>query len=73
MISGLGVPSKKEAAVQIVMEVKGISLAEAEDMCRASVVPVLKNVTQDEAEEAKARFKSAKIICRVTSKKKRRR
>ncbi|MBL4849150.1 MAG: hypothetical protein JKY65_26800, partial [Planctomycetes bacterium] len=73
VISGLSLQSKKDAAVDIIVELKGCSRSEAEDMCRSPVVPVFKNVSEDEANNAKAQFKAAKVNCRVTSKKKRRR
>lgn len=72
VIAGLGVPAKKEAAVKIIQEVRGVSRAEAEDLCRSPVVPVLKQVALWRAEAAAARFVAAKINCRVTSKKPRR-
>ena len=72
VISGLSLKSKKDAAVEIIMKIKGVSEAEAEDMCRSPVVPVLKNVSSEEAEEAKDLFKAAKVNVRVTSQRKRR-
>ncbi|MGE4143259.1 MAG: hypothetical protein AB7N76_21680 [Planctomycetota bacterium] len=71
VISGLGLKSKKDAAVKVVMQIKSCSEGEAQDLCRASVVPVLKAVGKEEAEEAEALFKAAGITCRVTSKKRR--
>jgi len=73
VISGLSLQSKKDAAVEIIMELKSCSRAEAADMCRSPVVPVFKNVSESEANQAKDMFKAAKVNCRVTSKKKRRR
>ena len=62
---------QKEAAVKILVEMKGISEAQARDMCRSPVVPVLKGVSEKEADAAKKKFKAAKVNCRVTSKKRR--
>jgi ribosomal protein L7/L12 len=73
VISGLSLQSKKDAAVEIIMELKGCSHGEAADMCRSPVVPVFKNVSEEVANNAKDKFKAAKVNCRVTSKKKRRR
>ncbi|RMG13656.1 MAG: hypothetical protein D6731_11740, partial [Planctomycetota bacterium] len=72
VISGLGLKSKKEAAIKIIMEVKGVPESEARDMCRSPVVPVLKGATKDEVEAAEAKFKAAKVNCRITTKKRKR-
>jgi serine/threonine protein kinase len=71
VISGLGLKSKKDAAVKIVMILKGIDEKQARDMCRSPVVPVLKGVSKEEADGAAAQFKAAKVNCRVTTKKRR--
>jgi ribosomal protein L7/L12 len=72
MVSNLSLKSKKEAAIAIICELRGMSREEAYDACRAAVVPVLKNATKEEAEAAAEKFKAAGITCRVTEKKKRR-
>ncbi|MCO5165646.1 MAG: hypothetical protein M9894_04660 [Planctomycetes bacterium] len=71
VVSGLSLPSKRDAAVQIIMRVRGMSEDEARDLCRSPVVPVIKKGTKAEVDEAEALFKEAKIQCRVTTKKKR--
>ncbi|MDF1663074.1 MAG: protein kinase [Planctomycetota bacterium] len=73
VISGLGLKSKKEAAIKIIMEVRNLSEDEARDLCRSPVVPVLKRVSKDVAESAMARFKAAKINCRINKRRGRRR
>ncbi|MBX3470031.1 MAG: hypothetical protein KF878_24405 [Planctomycetes bacterium] len=71
VVSGLSLPSKRDAAVQIIMQVRGMSEGEARDLCRSPVVPVIKKGTKAEVDAAEALFKDAKIQCRVTTKKKR--
>jgi ribosomal protein L7/L12 len=72
VVSGLALKSKKEAAIAIICEVRGISKDEAYDLCRSPVVPVLKRVTKEEAEAAAEKFKAAKVNCRITERKDRR-
>jgi serine/threonine protein kinase len=73
VISGLGLKSKKEVAIKIIMEVRNISEDEARDLCRSPVVPVLKRVSKELAESAMTRFKAAKINCRLNKRRGRRR
>ncbi|HZV01213.1 MAG TPA: protein kinase [Planctomycetota bacterium] len=72
VVSGLALKSKKEAAIAIICEIRGISKDEAYDLCRSPVVPVLKRVTKEEAEAAAEKFKAAKVNCRITERKDRR-
>ena len=72
VISGLGLKSKKEAAIKVIMEIRGMSEDEARDLCRQPVVPVLKRVTKPEAESAMAKFKAKKINCRINKRRGRR-
>jgi serine/threonine protein kinase/ribosomal protein L7/L12 len=73
VISGLGLKSKKEAAIKIIVEVCKVSMDEARDLCRSPVVPVLKRVSKEQAEAAMTRFKAAKINCRINKRRGRRR
>lgn len=72
VVSGLGLKSKREVAIQIIMEITGLSESEAEDLCSNPVVPVLKGVSKEEADAAMERFKAAKINCRINARRDRR-
>jgi hypothetical protein len=72
VVSGLELKSKKEAAIVIICEIRGISREEAYELCRSPVVPVLKQKTKEEVEAAEAKFKAAKVQCRITQRKDRR-
>jgi hypothetical protein len=71
VISGLALKSKKEAAIAILVETRGMSREEAYELCRSPVVPVLKRVTKAEAEGLAEKFRAAKINVRVTERKER--
>jgi hypothetical protein len=67
VIAGLGLRSRYDAAVRILVEL-GADPATAEDLCSSPVVPALKGVSRERAEAAHARFVAAGISARVTEK-----
>lgn len=70
VISGLGVPARRAAAIEILQDL-GLDAAEAADLCRSPVVPVLREVSEARAVAARDRFAAAQISVRVTQKRRR--
>jgi len=70
VISGLGVPARRAAAIQILQDL-GLDAAEAADLCRSPVVPVLREVSEARAVAARDLFAAAQISVRVTQKRRR--
>lgn len=60
---------KKDAAAKMISEIKNISINEAKKMTNNMIIPVLKGVTKEIADEVSTRFKSAGISVRVTTRK----
>lgn len=73
IVSGLGLRARREAAVEVLQRLRGLSPAEARDLCRSPVVPVCKKVSLGRAAAAAARFREAGITHRITRKRRLRR
>ncbi|MCI0341942.1 MAG: hypothetical protein L0216_12475 [Planctomycetales bacterium] len=59
---------KKQAAIELLAEIKGISEGEAADLCGKMIIPVAKGVSKDEADSLLARFAEHKIFGKITKK-----
>lgn len=60
--------SKKQAAAEIIARIQGVSVGEAQALAGKMIVPVVKNVTEQAAQEIRDMFKDAGLSCRVTQK-----
>ncbi|RME88442.1 MAG: hypothetical protein D6785_00865 [Planctomycetota bacterium] len=60
---------KKEKAAKIIAEIKNIPLGEAKKMTEGMIIPVLRGVQKEVADEVSNKFKSAGISVRVVSRK----
>lgn len=63
-------PEQREAAARMISDIRGVSLREAKELANRVVIPVLKDVTMEEAEACLERFKKIKCIGRVTTRSK---
>lgn len=59
---------KKQAAAEIIAEIQGIDMNSALALAGKMIVPVVKGVTEDEAQTVRDRFKDAGLSCRITQK-----
>ncbi len=59
---------KKQAAAEIISEVQGIDINAATQLAGKMIVPVIKGVTEDEANKVRDRLKDAGLSCRITQK-----
>jgi ribosomal protein L7/L12 len=59
---------KKQAAAEIIAEVQGIDLNAANALAGKMIVPVVKGVTEEEANKVRDRLKDAGLSCRITQK-----
>jgi hypothetical protein len=59
---------KKQAAAEIIAEIQGIDMNSAMALAGKMIVPVVKGVSEDEAQGVRDRFKDAGLSCRITQK-----
>lgn len=59
---------KKQAAAEIIAEVQGIDINAATQLAGKMIVPVVKGVTEEEANKVRDRLKDAGLSCRITQK-----
>ncbi|MCC6466283.1 MAG: hypothetical protein IT463_13170 [Planctomycetes bacterium] len=59
---------KKNAAAEIIAELQGISMNDALALAGKMIVPVVKGVSENEANQVRDRFKDAGLSCRITQK-----
>jgi hypothetical protein len=59
---------KKQAAAEIIADLQGIDMNSALALAGKMIVPVVKGVTEDEAQTVRDRFKDAGLSCRITQK-----
>ncbi len=59
---------KKQAAIELLAEIKGVSEGEAADLCGKMIIPVAKGVSKSEADALLARFAEHKIFGKITKK-----
>lgn len=65
-LSKITSPSKKEEAVKLIAETKGISLEEAKKLAGRVLIPLVKEVTEEEAKGYLERFKKIGVSGRIT-------
>jgi ribosomal protein L7/L12 len=58
--------SKRDEAVKIISQIRGISVQEARKLVAKTVVPVLKEVPKSKADEAVNRLRAIKLTARIT-------
>lgn len=68
-LSRIPTPDKQSAAAKLISDMRGVSMAEAKELASRMVIPVLKDVSKDEAEKCLERFKKIKVSGRMTKKK----
>jgi hypothetical protein len=68
-LSGLSSAEKREKAAKIISEIKNIPLEKAQELTNRVLVPVLKDVTETEANECLEMFKKVGVSGRITKKK----
>ncbi len=68
-LSRIPTPDKQSQAAKLISEIRGVSVAEAKELASRMVIPVLKDVSQAEAEKCLEKFKKIKISGRMTKKK----
>lgn len=59
---------KKQAAAEIIAEIQGIDVNAALQLAGKMIVPVVKGVSETEANSIRDRFKDAGLSCRITQK-----
>ena len=59
---------KKQAAAEIIAEIQGIDMNSAVALAGKMIVPVVKGVSENEAQGVRDRFKDAGLSCRITQK-----
>ena len=59
---------KKQAAAEIIADIQGIDMNSAVALAGKMIVPVVKGVSEDEAQTVRDRFKDAGLSCRITQK-----
>ncbi|MCB9894550.1 MAG: hypothetical protein H6839_08880 [Planctomycetes bacterium] len=59
---------KKQAAAEIIADIQGIDMNSAIALAGKMIVPVVKGVSEDEAQGVRDRFKDAGLSCRITQK-----
>lgn len=60
--------TKRATAAEIIADVKGIDLDAANALAGKMIVPVVKGVSEGEAQSVRDRFKEAGLSCRITQK-----
>ena len=60
-------PDKKEVAAELIKEIRGLSLDEARRLTDRTIIPVLKDVTREEAQYHLDTFKDRNIAGRITT------
>lgn len=68
-LSRIPTPDKQSQAAKLIAEVRSCSMGEAKDLAARMVIPVVKDVSKEEAEACLERFKKLKIQGRITKKK----
>lgn len=68
-LSRIPTPDKQAQAAKMIAEIRGVSMGEAKDLAARMVIPVVKDVSKEEAEQCLERFKKLKIQGRITKKK----
>ncbi|GEM_PF-2497516 len=68
-LSRIPTPDKQMQAAKMICEIRGVSMGEAKDLAARMVIPVVKDVSKEEAEQCLDRFKKLKIQGRITKKK----
>ena len=66
-LSRIGDPDKKDKAAELIAEIKGCPLDEAQRLTDRTIIPVLKGVSREVAEYHLDKFKRFKIAGRVTT------
>ncbi|MBZ0136242.1 MAG: hypothetical protein K8I27_07710 [Planctomycetes bacterium] len=59
---------KKQAAAEIIADIQGIDMNSAVALAGKMIVPVVKGVSENEAQSVRDRFKDAGLSCRITQK-----
>lgn len=59
---------KKQSAAEIIAEIQGIDMNSAVALAGKMIVPVVKGVSESEAQTVRDRFKDAGLSCRITQK-----
>lgn len=59
---------KKQAAAEIIAEIQGIDMNSATALAGKMIVPVVKGVSESDAQGVRDRFKDAGLSCRITQK-----
>lgn len=59
---------KKQAAAEIIADLQGIDMNSALALAGKMIVPVVKGVSEEEAQSVRDRFKDAGLSCRITQK-----
>lgn len=67
VLSRISDPDKKDKAAELIAEIKGCSMADAQRLTERTIIPVLKGVSRDVAEFHLDKFKRFKIAGRVTT------
>jgi hypothetical protein len=67
VLSRITAEAKRQRAAEIIADLTGMPKTEARDLTKRAIIPVLKGVPRDTAEEALERFRSSKISGRVTT------
>lgn len=68
-LSRIPTPEKQSQAAKLIAEIRGVSMNEAKDLAGRMVIPILKDVSKEEAEACLERFRKLKIQGRITKKK----
>ncbi|MBI3099672.1 MAG: hypothetical protein HYY93_15795 [Planctomycetes bacterium] len=68
-LSKIGDPAKQAEAAKLIAEIRGIPLKEAKEKAKGMLIPVLKDVSKDEADACLEKFQKLKIPGKVTKKK----
>ncbi|MHC5020904.1 MAG: hypothetical protein ACYTGX_12490 [Planctomycetota bacterium] len=69
-LSKISSAAKKQAAIELLSEIKGIDEDAAAALCGKMIIPVAQGVTKDEAEDILGQFTAHKIQGRITKKRK---
>ena len=69
-LSKIAGASKKQAAIELLSEIKGIDEDDAAALCNKMIIPVAQGVSKEEAEDILGQFAAHKIQGRITRKKK---
>lgn len=62
-------PDKRQTAAGIIADVQGISVDQAMEMTKKVIIPVVKDVSEFDAENVLSQIKAAGLLGRITRKK----